>query len=533
MTHCVASLSDSSSRNWIPQRFHGLDLRSLNVAGSDVQVASFISNGATLTKKGDGGKNIMDLVVENPVFPGVEFHTMQLIAINAADSVAPSQRAMPAITAADRAASCPHLKQTEFTLADLDKQLVTGQSTPSSLRFCELRDWNAVGLWKTKDPCHFRIQVAEEAIAEVLRAAILESGLLKQKAPSLLIIVFSGWNAWSLQQRTSEMECLNVLTSMEPTLTFASFVQQARAFTSTARDACSSSQSAASKQHTLTTPAFKETPWLSVRQKLTSLYENAPADPGPETGRKSYRHRADVGVLSFAVYNMGGRRKEKQLNAFKEALYNKTQQHHLGIVEHDDAHQFDETVWLPLKGPSETCLAVRKDNVVKVEELYAMRHEDGHIRHSKQESELFAVRVTYLHPVLGYHHLNIGIFHLHYTTAKATAGVLKKSRDGFFAVLAALKLDIVMGDANQAVEDFVDVMERQGVCAHLLAGKASWLEFTSQKEQGYDCMGIWGLQDLREDLTCTPVVPLEDSYNYRGRRSVVNVFFQSVIFLVL
>ena len=239
-----------------------------------------------------------------------------------------------------------------------------------------------------------------------------------------------------------------------------------------------------------------------------------------------------MGVLSFAVYNMGGRRKEKQLNAFKEALYNKTEQHHLGIVEHDSSYQFDDSVWLPLTGPSETCLAVRKDNVLKCEELYAVRHVDGNYRHALQESELFAVRVTFLHPVLGYRYLDVGIFHLHYMTAKASGGVLKQSRDGFFATLASLKLDVIMGDANQAVEDFAEVMTRHGVCAHLLAGKVSWQEFTTQKEIGHDCMGIWSLRDLRKDLTSSSVSPLEESYNHAGRRSAGFFFIQDFTLIV-
>ena len=449
---------------------------------------------------------------------------MQLIAINAADSVAPSKRETYDITARDRAACCPDLKQTEFTLADLNDQVLTGVSRPSSLSFCKLRDDTGYGLWKKADPCHFRSYLGKEAIAEVLSAAILESGLLQQKTPSLLIIVNSGWNCWSNKERNKEMECLELLTSMKPTLTFASFMLEARAFASTACDVCFSSQSAASTQQSETMPDFTETPWMPVPKEPTSLYETASADPAPETGRKSYRHRVEVGVLSFAVYNMGGRRALQELNEFKESLYNNTQQHHLGIVEHDESYQFDESIWLPLRGPSETCLAVRKDNVVKCEELYAMRHVDGNIRYAVQSSELFAVRVTYLHPVLGYHHLDVGIFHLHYATAKATGGVLKRSRDGFFAILAALNLDIVMGDANQSVEDFADVMDSQGVCAHLLAGKASWQEFTTQKMTGHDCMGIWGLQDLRKGLTSSSVVPLEETYNYAGRRSVVGFF---------
>jgi hypothetical protein len=45
-------------------------------------------------------------------------------------------------------------------------------------------------------------------------------------------------------------------------------------------------------------------------------------------------------------------------------------------------------------------------------------------------------------------------------------------------------------------------------------------------------MGIWGLQDLRKGLTSSSVVPLEETYNYAGRRSVVG-FFHFVTFSVV
>ena len=152
-----------------------------------------------------------------------------------------------------------------------------------------------------------------------------------------------------------------------------------------------------------------------------------------------------------------------------------------------------------------------------------MRHDDGNLRHAVQSSELFAVRVTYVHPVLGYSHVDVGIFHLHYATAKATGGVLQRSRHGFFDVVAALHLDILMGDANQAVAEFADILASRGVHAQLLAGQASGQEFTTLSQEGYDCMGIWGLKELRKDLTSTPEVPPEGAYNYAGRCIFVGV----------
>ncbi len=328
--------------------------------------------------------------------------------------------------------------------------------------------------------------------------------------PSLLLILNCGWNVDSKRERSLEMDYLEDLLKVNSWVDLRGLGQRLNLEVSRPLPA-------------LRTNIEVQPAWPVVGDAIvvyTSGSSEASSSDLHSQSRASFRQRWDVGSLSFAVFNLGGHRKNPQLNAFKNYLFNNVAQFHVGIVEYDPETVVDSSRWLTVTGVGELAFLFRLDVVAHCYKVYAFNHFDGTLRNSHKCSEILASRIVYKESVAGFHDLTLGLFHLNFATAKSHVTKFQECRSVFFDIVAELikkGLQVLMGDANQAASVLEDELRHRGVEVRLVHSFPVFAEVSNSTNEGNDCVGIWVVTSALDGFNVVYRFPSQEVYDYKGQ----------------